>query len=131
MNVQRIELDSFSQDRGSLIAGEYPKNLPFAPLRFFVVSDVPEGEIRGKHAHRTNEQILLCLSGSLSIRVSDGKNWQEYELTSDSTAIHIPSLHWAELSDFSPGSQLIVLASKIYSASEYINSFEEFLELTS
>jgi UDP-2-acetamido-3-amino-2,3-dideoxy-glucuronate N-acetyltransferase len=126
MIATMIPVDSFTDERGNLVVGEFPKNLPFAPVRFFLVGEVPPSEIRGNHAHKTNQQFLLCISGSIKVRVYNGVEWQEFNLHSKTAGLFIPALHWAEQEYVTSGSQLLVLASEKYSASGYINSLAEF-----
>ena len=127
MSAKLISMDSFSDARGSLFVAEFPKNLPFAPFRFFVVSGVPQGESRGNHAHKTNEQILYSLDGSVKVRVNDGKEWSEFTLRSGSEGLYIPPIHWGEQVYESENARLLVMASEPYSADEYINGFDNFL----
>jgi hypothetical protein len=126
MKATIIAIESFTDKRGNLVVGEYPKNLPFAPMRFFIVGEVPTSEIRGVHAHKSNQQFLLSISGVIKVRVYNGIEWQEFVLDSKTGGLFIPELHWAEQEYVTPGSQLLVLASEEYSASGYINSLAEF-----
>jgi dTDP-4-dehydrorhamnose 3,5-epimerase-like enzyme len=127
MSAKQISVDTFRDPRGSLMVGEYPKSLPFDPVRFFVVSDVPEGVSRGNHAHKSNQQVLFCLSGYLTVNVYDGSTWEEFKLTPGPIALYLPALHWGEQKDFGPGTHLLVIASEPYSAEEYIHSLDEFV----
>jgi dTDP-4-dehydrorhamnose 3,5-epimerase-like enzyme len=126
MSAQFISLPSFKDSRGTLLAGEFPTQLPFLPVRFFVISDVSATAIRGKHAHRSNHQLLICLTGSLRIRIYDGQNWMDYQFNETSDAIYLPPMHWGELDNFASNTNLLVLASEVYDKSEYINDFVEF-----
>ena len=127
MSAELIPTESFSDNRGNLLVGEFPKNIPFPPARFFVVSGVPKAESRGHHAHKTNKQILYCLEGAVNVRVNDGREWSEFLLQSGSEGLYIPPLHWGEQFYDSERTKLLVIASEPYSAEEYIRSFEEFL----
>jgi len=131
MAASLISIESFKDARGNLLVGEFPKNLPFAPTRFFVVSGVPDGESRGHHAHKTNQQILFCLEGTVNVRVNDGRGWNDFVLEPGNNCLHLPALHWGEQHYVSDTTKLLVLASEPYSADEYISSFEEFLEYSS
>ncbi len=131
MAANVISIESFTDPRGNLLAGEFPKSLPFSPIRFFVVSGVPSGESRGHHAHKTNQQILLCLEGTVRVRVNDGRVWDEFVLDPGSTCLYLPALHWGEQYYSSDKTKLLVLASEPYSSDEYINNFEDFLKYTS
>jgi UDP-2-acetamido-3-amino-2,3-dideoxy-glucuronate N-acetyltransferase len=126
MQAKLIDVESFSDYRGSLIVGEYPKTLPFEPVRFFVVSGVPAGESRGNHAHKTNMQFLMCLVGSVVVKVNDGTRVTEFILEPGPRGLFIPAMNWAEQRYETPDTQLIVLASEAYVADEYIVDICEF-----
>jgi dTDP-4-dehydrorhamnose 3,5-epimerase-like enzyme len=128
MQAKLIDLESFSDYRGSLIVGEYPKTLPFEPVRFFVVSGVPAGESRGSHAHKTNLQFLTCLVGRIVVKVNDGTKVEDFSLEPGSRGLFIPAMNWAEQRYETQDSQLLVLASEHYSEEEYISNFAEFNE---
>ena len=121
-------MSEFVDNRGKLLVGEYPDQLSFTPVRFFVISDVPEGEFRGQHAHKSNQQVLICLSGSLTVRLHDGKKWEEHGLRPNGEALLVPALHFGELSNFASETMLLVLASEAYDTHEYINDFDKFLK---
>jgi UDP-2-acetamido-3-amino-2,3-dideoxy-glucuronate N-acetyltransferase len=130
MPAEILKFDSFTDRRGSLTVGEYPKNLPFAPVRFFVVSDVPHDLPRGNHAHKTNHQLLFCLSGSLAVDVFDGKIWSTFKLSPNGEGLYLPPLNWGVQKEFEPGTNLLVLASEAYSANEYIYTLDDLIKLT-
>jgi dTDP-4-dehydrorhamnose 3,5-epimerase-like enzyme len=130
LKVREIQLNAFRDSRGELISGEYPKDLPFNPVRFFVINNVPTGATRGNHAHKSNEQLLVCLTGSLKIKIHDGEKWETFVLNSNSKALYIPPGHWGELTDFQANTQLLVLASEPYSPTEYLTDFADFLTFT-
>jgi dTDP-4-dehydrorhamnose 3,5-epimerase-like enzyme len=125
MEAMLISIESFTDTRGNLIVGEFPKTLPFDPVRFFIVRDTPAGGSRGNHAHRTNQQILFCLTGSMRVKVYDGKEWDEFNLLPGSQGLYIPALHWGEQVYLSSDTTLLVLASEIFSAEGYIESLKE------
>lgn len=115
--------------RGTLSAGEFPGQLPFAPRRFFLVYDVPGKEVRGEHAHRTCHQLLICARGSLSVVVDDGKQSEEVVLDRPEFGLHVPPLVWAVQYKYSSDALLLVLASEPYDAGDYIRDYDEFLAL--
>jgi dTDP-4-dehydrorhamnose 3,5-epimerase-like enzyme len=126
MKARLIEVESFTDSRGNLTVGEFPKTLPFQPARFFVVQGVPQGESRGIHAHKTNMQILFCLTGSVVVKVNDGASVNEFILEPGSKGLFIPALNWAEQRYETQDTQLLVLASEPYAAEEYIFDMNEF-----
>lgn len=117
----------FADLRGSLTAGEIPKNIPFTPRRWFLVYDVPNREVRGEHAHRTCHQFLICVSSSISVAVDDGQQRDEVTLDSPTLGLHIPPLVWASQFRYDPSSVLLVLASHPYDPADYIRDYDVFL----
>jgi len=129
--VEVIKLPLIEDLRGSLIFGEYSQYLPFSPKRFFVVYNVPTVDVRGEHAHREQHQLLVCLNGSCSVVLDDGKNRDEVVLNRPDIGLHIPPMVWATQYKYSKEAILLVLASDIYNADEYIRDYDEFTKLAS
>jgi len=127
VTISRIP--SFSDLRGSLSVGEFHKDLPFIPKRYFLVFDVPSQETRGEHAHRQCHQFLICVKGSVQVLVDDGENRHEVVLNSSDVGIHLPPMIWGTQYKYSKDAVLLVFASEVYDADEYIRSYEEFLVL--
>jgi acetyltransferase-like isoleucine patch superfamily enzyme len=113
--------------RGRLSFGEYGSSLPFLPRRYFVILDVPTREIRGENAHRTAEQFLVCLKGSVEVLIDDGTDRDEVLLSGPELGLYIPPLVWSAQFKYEPDSVLLVLASHEYDAADYIRDYEEFL----
>ena len=113
--------------RGNLSARQVGNGLPFVPLRYFVVVDVPSKEVRGEHAHRKCKQLLICLQGSVSVVVDDTKNRQEFVLDSPELSLYIPPMVWGIQYKYSSDAALLVLASEPYDASDYIRDYDVFL----
>jgi UDP-2-acetamido-3-amino-2,3-dideoxy-glucuronate N-acetyltransferase len=116
-------------DRGSLSARQVGAGLPFRPLRYFLVQDVPSGTVRGEHAHRAGEQLLVCTRGSVACGVDDGVRRQEVVLDSPELALYMPAMTWGKQHMFSSDAVLMVLASDGYDAKDYIRDYDEFLRL--
>lgn len=122
-----MALTSVVDMRGSLVAGEIDKHIPFSPRRFFVVHDVPSREIRGEHAHRECEQYMVCVAGSVRAVVDDGTRRVEHVLDRPGRGLYMPPLTWGTQYDYSPDAILLVLASHEYDAEDYIRDYDEFL----
>jgi dTDP-4-dehydrorhamnose 3,5-epimerase-like enzyme len=129
--VRLIQLPLIAQSRGSLSYGQYDEHLPFVPIRYFIVFDVPREEVRGNHAHRRVTQALVCVKGSLTVTVDDGSNRDAVTLDSPARGLVIPPLVWATQENFSTDGVLLVLSSETYEAGEYIRDYAEFLQLVS
>jgi acetyltransferase-like isoleucine patch superfamily enzyme len=122
------EMPQIMDLRGSLTFAEYDKSLPFIPRRFFLVFDVPSREVRGEHAHRECHQFLVCIKGSCSVVVDDGEKRTEVILNRPNLGLHIHPMVWATEYKYSPDAVLMVLASEIYKAEDYIRDYDQFLK---
>ena len=111
--------------RGSLSALEFA-GLPFTPARAFTVFGVTSAEVRGEHAHRTCHQLLLCVNGSLSVLVDDGRARSEVVLADPSVGLYLPPLIWGSQFGYSADAVLVVLASHPYDGDDYIRDYETF-----
>lgn len=127
-SAQLIDLASFVDQRGNLVVGELPSSLPFEVKRFFYVSNVPEGEPRGIHAHKECHQFLICVAGTVKAMVDDGEHRHVFTLSSNGQGLHMPPLTWGCQYDYSEDAVLLVLASHPYDADDYIHEYDEFLD---
>jgi UDP-2-acetamido-3-amino-2,3-dideoxy-glucuronate N-acetyltransferase len=115
--------------RGNLSVAEIGKGLPFAPRRYFVITDVPNDKVRGEHAHRKLRQFLVCLRGRCSVLIDDGKRREEVVLDRPELGLYVPPMVWAVQYKYSADAVLLVLASAAYDAADYIRDYDEFLRL--
>jgi UDP-2-acetamido-3-amino-2,3-dideoxy-glucuronate N-acetyltransferase len=130
-NAQIIRLPRVSDLRGNLTFAEFPGLLPFRPQRFFLIYDVPGRDVRGEHAHRELDQFLVCIKGSCSVVLDDGTERVEILLDDPSLGLRIPPMIWATEYKFSPDAALLVFASDVYKAEDYIRDYAEYLALVS
>jgi UDP-2-acetamido-3-amino-2,3-dideoxy-glucuronate N-acetyltransferase len=112
--------------RGNLTVGEFGRNVPFEPKRYFMVFGVPNAEVRGEHAHRTCEQFLICPHGRCSVVADDGVHRQEFLLDDPTIGLYLPPMTWGIQYKYSPDAILLVFASEYYDPDEYIRNYEEF-----
>ena len=115
--------------RGALTFGEIDHHLPFTPIRFFVVYDVPSREVRGEHAHLKLHEFLVCLRGSCSVALDDGVTRDEVLLDSPTLGLHIPPKLWRVHYKYSPDAILLSLCSDKYDADDYIRDYDDFLAI--
>lgn len=128
--VKLHKLPRYQDLRGALSVGEFSKDLPFEPKRYFLVFDVPSQETRGEHAHRICHQFLICVKGSVRVLADDGARREEFTLDSPSVGLHLPPMIWGTQYQYSPGAVLLVFASENYDGDEYIRHYDEFIGLT-
>ena len=125
-----IELPEVVDLRGRLTFGQIEAGLPFKPKRFYVVFGVPDPEVRGEHAHRHLEQLLICVHGACSVIVDDGSQREEIRLSRPAMALHLTKMVWGIQYRFSADAVLVVLASELYDPDDYVRDYETFLALT-
>ncbi len=113
--------------RGNLSVGEYQRDIPFVPKRYFLVFDVPTPEVRGEHAHRLCHQFLICIRGSCRVLLDDGKYRREVTLDRPDLGVYVPAMVWGTQHSYSPDAMLLVFASEYYDPDGYIRSYDEFL----
>lgn len=115
---------------GYLTALEEKKDrLPFEIKRVYYIYNVPNQVNRGFHAHKKLKQILICLNGSVEIRVKKGDVTENFLLDDPAQGLFINDLVWREMYNFSNNAVLLVLASDIYKEDDYIRDYKEFLKL--
>lgn len=129
--VSVVSLPIINDLRGNLTFAECGQFLPFEPKRFFMVFDVQSKEIRGEHAHKKLHQFLVCVKGSCSVVVDDGKNIEEFLLNSPNVGVHIPPLVWGIQYKYSSDAVLLVLASDTYDADDYIRDYDQYIKMVS
>lgn len=115
--------------RGKLSVGEFEQDVPFRPMRYFLVFDVPTAETRGAHAHLTCTQFMVAIRGSVSIVVDDGTRREEFLLASPTLGLLVPPMVWAIQYRYSPDAILLVFASDHYERDDYVRDYSKFLEL--
>lgn len=113
--------------RGSLVAIELTRDLPFVPQRFFAVFGVPSRDLRGEHAHRVCDQFLVCLAGSATCLADDGHDRVVVTLDRPEHGLFLPAMTWGVQYNFSPDAVLGVFASHPYDGADYIRDYDEFL----
>lgn len=113
--------------RGNLSVGEFERQVPFLPKRFFMVYDVPSSEIRGEHAHRANHQFLVCVRGSCVVVADDGASRAEVLLSEPNKGIYLPPMTWGIQYKYTKDALLLVFASDFYDSADYIRDYDEFL----
>lgn len=128
--VELLELPSHGDKRGQLVVVEGNKDIPFDIKRIFYIYGSDPDVVRGQHANKRTEFVLINVAGKSKVRVKDGKgNEAVFSLNRPHTGIYLPSMVWKDMYDFSEDSVLLCLASEHYDAEEYIRDYDEFVEL--
>lgn len=128
MQVIKYVFQPHGDDRGQLVALEEYKDIPFEIKRVYYMYDTIEGVRRGFHAHKSLEQILICIHGTCKVLLDNGKEKKIVPLERPYEGLYIANNIWREMYDFSSDAVLMVLASDYYKEEDYIRDYQEFLE---
>ena len=135
MNVmslkQRCPILNFADlgdERGKLVVIEGNDSIPFDIKRVFYIYGSDSTVVRGQHANRESEFVLINVAGQSKVRITDGKEEFIVELNKPMMGVYIPKMVWKDMYDFSADSVLLVLASTHYDGSEYIRDYAEYLK---
>lgn len=120
-------LEPRGDERGSLIALEGTRDVPFEIKRVYYLFGTVANAQRGFHAHRHLQQFAVCISGSCIMKISDGASEQDVVLDDPRKGLLIGKMVWREMRDFSPDAVLMVLASELYDERDYIRDYDDFL----
>lgn len=125
--VQMLEFAQLGDDRGYLVAVEGMQDIPFDIKRIFYIYGSDPDVVRGQHANRRSEFVLINVKGKSKVRVKDGKgNEAVFSLNRPHTGIYLPQMIWKDMYDFSEDSVLLCIASEHYDPEEYIRDYGEY-----
>ena len=127
--IKIVSFPPLGDDRGSLIALEGLKTVPFEIKRVYYIFGTKKNVSRGFHAHRNIKQVVVCVTGSCRFVIDDGNNREEVLLNSPTKGLLIENFIWREMHDFTSDCVLIVLASEYYKESDYIRNYKDFLKI--
>ena len=125
-----IDFPSLGDARGSLIALEGNKIIPFDINRVYYIFGTESGVARGFHAHKQLQQVAVCVTGKCRMVLDNGTVREEVWLDSPTKGLLISDMIWREMHDFSDDCVLLVLASEHYDEADYIRDYQEFLKAT-
>lgn len=127
--AEMLEFKEHGDDRGHLVVVEGMQDIPFDIKRIFYIYGSDAEVVRGQHANKKSEFVLINVAGTSKVRVDDGKgNEAVFSLNRPHTGIYLPNLVWKDMYDFSEDSVLLCLASEHYDGSEYIRNYDEFVK---
>jgi dTDP-4-dehydrorhamnose 3,5-epimerase-like enzyme len=124
-----VPLTARGDERGSLVAIEQHRDVPFAIARVYYLFGTREGVTRGLHAHRALRQFAIAVRGSCTMLLDDGSVRGTLRLDDSAVGLMLPPMVWHEMSAFSEDCVLMVLADAPYDEGDYIRDYDRFLEL--
>lgn len=126
-DIQLINLPKIEDPRGNLSFIEEEKHISFKIERTYWIYDVPGGQIRGGHAFKKQQELIVALSGSFDVLIDDGKEQKTYSLNRSYYGLYLPAGLWREMQNFSTNSLAMVLSSTSFSEEDYIREYPDFL----
>lgn len=127
MQVIKYVFQPHGDERGQLIALEENRDIPFHIKRVYYMYDTISGVVRGGHAHKALQQIMVCIHGSCKVLLDNGVEKKIVPLEKPYEGLYISNNLWREMFDFSPDAVLVVFASELYDESDYIRNYDDFL----
>lgn len=124
--IKLIELPKIEDARGNLSFIQAPDTLPFELKRTYWIYDVAGGNSREGHAFRSQEEVIVALSGSFDVVLDDGVNRRRYHLCRSYYGLYVPRMIWREMDNFSTNSVALVLSSTCYDDADYITDYAIF-----
>lgn len=124
-----IELPELGDERGNLVVCEGGQDIPFEIKRAFYMYGTDSTMVRGSHANRKSEFVLINVAGKSKVKLDDGFSTTIIELNKPRMGLYIPPMLWKDMYDFSEDSVLLVLSSEHYDDSEYIRDYDEYLKI--
>ena len=123
-----LEFGDLGDERGKLVVVEGAQDIPFDIQRVFYLYGSDSEVVRGQHANRNSEFVLINVSGSSKVRVDNGFEEDIIELNRPRMGLYLPTMLWKDMYDFSADSVLLVLANTHYDGHEYIRDYDEFIK---
>ncbi|WP_430884119.1 sugar 3,4-ketoisomerase [Fusibacter sp. JL216-2] len=127
--VEVVKFHQLGDKRGHLVVIESNKDIPFEIERIFYIYGSDKGVIRGQHANKDSEFILINVSGKSKVKIDYGYSQEIIELNEPHMGVYIPKMIWKEMYDFSEESVLLVLSNSKYNSDEYIRDYGEYLKI--
>lgn len=127
-DVNVLQFKQNGDQRGHLVVVEGNKDIPFSIARIFYIYGSDHDVVRGCHANRRSEFVLINVSGTSKVKVKDGKDEKVIVLDKPHMGVYLPKMVWKEMYDFSEDSVLLCIASEVYDPSEYIRDYAEYLK---
>lgn len=125
--MELIKISTITDSRGRLSFVESTKDIDFDIKRVYWLDQTTPGSDRGAHAHKKLHQLLIALSGSVTVDLDNGKEQSQIVLDTPGTGLIIRPMYWRDLKNFSDNAIVLVLASELYSEQDYYRNYEDFL----
>ena len=125
--IRLLEWKDLGDERGNLVVVEGNMDIPFEIKRIFYIYGSDDTVVRGQHANRLSEFVMINVSGTSKVKVDNGEESRVIELNRPRMGLYLKNNIWKDMYDFTADSILLVLASEHYDESEYIRDYQEYL----
>ena len=127
LTLLKIDFPKIMDARGNLTYLQHPQHVPFEIKRVFWTYDVPGGQIRGGHAYRTQQEIIIALSGSFDVVVTN-RDQKAHRITLNRSyhGVLLPAMTWRHMENFSTNAVALHISDQVYNGLDYIRDFEQF-----
>lgn len=129
-NIKLIDLPKILDPRGNLSFIEEDNHIPFKIQRTYWIYDVPGGQMRGGHAFKEQQELIIALSGSFDVYLDDGSEKKVISLNRSYYGLYVPNGLWRRMENFSTNSLAMVISSTKFSDVDYIRDYNEFIKYT-
>ena len=129
-DVRLIDLPKILDPRGNLSFIEEQNHIPFKIQRTYWIYDVPGGQVRGGHAFKEQQELIVALSGSFDLFIDDGTEKKVFFLNRSYNGLYVPNGLWRKMENFSTNSLAMVISSTKFSEEDYLRDYNEFLKYT-
>lgn len=126
-DCQIIHFPKIHNREGNITSIQNNIEIPFNIQRVYYLYDIPGGESRGAHGHKTLRQVMIAVSGSFDVTIEDGKNKKTVNLNRPYIGLYILPGIWRDVYNFSSGAICLVLASNLYDEKDYLRDYESFV----
>ena len=123
-----IQLPKITDRRGNLSFIEEMNHIPFEIKRTYWIYDVPGGEVRGGHAYKENQEVIVALSGSFDVILDNGNEKKRFSLNRSYYGLYVPQKIWRQMENFSTNALALIVASTQFSKNDYIFDYNEFIK---
>lgn len=123
-----LEFGDLGDERGNLVVVEGEQDIPFEIKRVFYIYGSDSDVVRGQHANRNSEFVLINVSGTSKVRVDNGFEEEVIELNRPRMGLYLPTMLWKDMYEFSEDSVLLVLTNTHYDGAEYIRNYDEYVK---
>lgn len=127
--VKIIEFPKIPDERGNLSFFENDVQIPFSISRTYWIYDVPGGEVRGGHAYKSLQEVIIALSGSFDVVLHDGVSEKTFSLNRSYYGLYVPKMIWRHMENFSTNSLAMIVSDQPYKENEYLRDFDQFKKM--